>query len=795
MLKRFFNAPAITSTAVLTLALGVAATVVMVDTLDRLLVRGPAQVRAPQHVTRFYLPIGPNIHMSGTSYPVFERLSPALANDLEYSAAYLEDTLTLGRGPQAQRVHVVAHSDAYFDVLGVLAARGRLPNALVPAPADAAVVSYALAQRRLDGPDTAVGRPIQLGARVYTVVAVAARGFAGIDNQPVDVWLPLEGHAQHMMGPGWRTMPSMSFRLIGRARKAVERAPAEERATAAYRAGSENQPWMQGGRVILGELLLSRAPGAAKDASVPLWIAAVSGLVLIIACANVGTLLLVRGLRQSRVFAIKTALGASRGRLIREVLADAALLSLISGIAALGFVLTGGAVVRRLFLPLVAATAVPLDARLIAQTIVVCVCATLLLGTVPALRLTAGHSLNPVVSSGAPQFRLLDAFIALQVALSVPLVVGAGLFVQSFSNARHHNSGIDSERLLAVSTNLFEVGRPADNHYVHRQIQERLASLPFVESIALVQQLPLHGYSGFNVSVPEADPGESPAMAFVNAVDPTFFNMTGVRIIAGRELTRADNRANAPPVAVVNETMAEMFWPSLPAIGRCFYMGPTNGPCTAVVGVSADTDLFPDLTPARRSFPTYYVPIEQHPALTSSRALLVRTRGAVPGGVSSLRREAHLAVPDLPFVETSRFDDVFEPALRPWRLASTMLVAFGVLSLIIAAVGLATVTAYAVMQRRREFGIRLALGADTNTLITSVVRRALTAVIGGVAAGGVLAYAFSQSVTALLFGISPHDVRVFATTGIILVAVGLVAAWLPARRVASIDPAVVLKVE
>ena len=152
-------------------------------------------------------------------------------------------------------------------------------------------------------------------------------------------------------------------------------------------------------------------------------------------------------------------------------------------------------------------------------------------------------------------------------------------------------------------------------------------------------------------------------------------------------------------------------------------------------------------------------------------------------------------MPDLPFVETSRFDDVFEPALRPWRLASTILVAFGVLSLIIAAVGLVTVTAYAVMQRRREFGIRLALGADTNTLITSVVRRALTAVIGGAAAGGVLAYAFSQSVTALLFGISPRDVRVFATTGIILVVVGLVAAWLPARRVASIDPAVVLKVE
>ena len=654
-------------------------------------------------------------------------------------------------------------------------------------------MSYALAQRRLDGPDTAVGRTIQLGARVYTVVAVAARGFAGIDNEPVDVWLPLKSHGQQMMGPGWRTMPSMAFRLIGRGRNAVDRALAE-RATAAYRAGSENQPWMQGGRVILGELLLSRAPGAAKDASVPLWIAAVSGLVLVIACANVGNLLLVRGLRQSRVFAIKTALGASRARLIREVFADAALLSLISGIAALGFVLTGGAVVRRLFLPLVAATTVSLDARLIALTIVVCVCATLLLGTVPALRLTAGHSLDPVVSSGASQFRLLDAFIALQVALSVPLVVGAGLFVQSFSNARHHDSGIDSERLLAVSTNLVEVGRPADNHYVHRQIQERLASLPFVESIALVQQLPLHGYSGFNVSVPEADPGKSPATAFVNAVDPTFFNMTGVRIIAGRELTRADNRAKAPPVAVVNETMANMFWPSLPAIGTCFYMGPTNGPCTEVVGVSADTTFSGSNTGAP-FLPDLFCAHQQHPALTSSRALLVRTRGDVPDIVSSLRREAHLAVPDLPFVETSQFDDVFEPALRPWRLASTMLIAFGVLSLIIAAVGLATVTAYVVMQRRREFGIRLALGADTKTLITSVVRRALTAVIGGVAAGGVLAYAGSQSVTALLFGISPRDVRVFATTGIILVIVGLVAAWVPARRVASIDPAVVLKVE
>jgi putative ABC transport system permease protein len=792
--RRLRHDPAIALAAAVTLALGVGATVVMADMLDRLLIRPPSHVTAADRVARFYLPIGPAFHFSATSYPVFQRLSSSVGAELEYAAAYLKEELTLGRGPEAERVHVVAHSRAYFDVLGISAERGVLPGMRGASGPDVAVISHALWQRRFGGADDVLGRPIALAMGIFTIVGVTPRGFAGIDTDSTDVWLPLESRADDTLGSDWRTQPfSLAFQMIGRLRQGAHRPFVEERATAGYAAG-QDQPWMRQGRVVLGELSPARAPGGPPEIRVAVWVTAVSVLVLLIACGNVASLLLVKGLRRTREFAVKIALGATRARLLREILLEAALLAMLSGTVALVLVVMVGAPIRRLFLSPVAAFASPLDLRLVMLTVAVCVVAAFILGTVPALHLTSRRSVDPGAPSRTTQpSRLLDGFIGVQVALSVPLIVGAGLFALSLWQARHQALGLDPEHMAVVLTNLFELGQPWKNHAVHRRIQERLAALPQVQAVALTEQVPMLSFMGFNITVPGPDPVQAMAAPYVNAVDPAFFQTAGVRLIAGRGLNASDNRVNAQPVAIVNETMARRFWLGESAVGKCFHMGPRDTPCVEVVGVSGDVRLTADVK--SRTEPAFVVAIERYPKLSSGRALLVRTTVNPRDALALLRQEVQAVGQDLPYVEVFAFEDVLLPMLRPWRLGSTVFVAFGFVSLIIACIGLSVVTSYGVTRRLRELGIRMALGAGPQRLTRLVLRRTIVALAAGLAVGVILALIGGRWLGALLFGISARDLRVFALTAVLLSIVGTIAAWLPARRAGHVDPAAALRAE
>lgn len=793
-LRRLTATPVLSLAAVLTLALGIGSAVVMADVVDRLLLRAPAHVADPDRVARLYVGRGDRSFIGIIDYATFESLAAA-HEELEGSAAYFSEQLTMGRGPEARRLEVVAHSQGYFDVLGVKPLLGSWTQAPNEARDDRAVISYGLWRDQFGGAADVLGRPLRLGTTTYTIAAVAPRGFSGLGITPVDAWLPLEPRARWDYGADWKNN-AMFLEAMVRLRAGTLRARAEERVTAAYRASHPQAS--PSTVVVLGDVRQAKAPGAPAGVRVEVLVAGMSVLLLLVTCGNAANLLLVRGLRRIQEFRIKTALGASRRRLLREILIEAALLAAGAGVAALGVASAGGVTMRRLFLPPLAALASPLDARVMVLTAAFATAAALALGLGPALHLTNRRMLNPGRASATGPSRLLDWFSGLQVALSLPLLIAAALFVVSLRHARYQDFGMQTSGVAVVTTNLFELGRPMENHAVQRRIQERLRGLPGVESTALVVNLPMQAITSFMLQVPGREgasgPYTSDSLPGFNSVDPSFFKLTRMRPIDGRFFADEENRQGAPPVAVVTEAMARNFWPGERAVGRCFYMGGPAGPCTEVVGVAADARLFPSIRPTTQWASAVYLPIEQH-SVNSSRALLVRTTGDPSDLLATLRREAQAASPDSPYVDVYRFDDIFDVMLRPWRLGSTVFVMFGALAVLVAAVGQATTVAYAVTRRIREIGIRSSLGAQPRHLVVLILRRSVLVVLAGLAAGLALAVSGGRVLSAQLFGIGATDPLVLIWTTLATLTVGTVAAWLAARRAARIDPVAALRAD
>jgi predicted permease len=784
----------------LTLALGIGSAVVTVDVLDRLLLRMPEHVSDPERVTRVYVGMGGRTYVDRMGYATFDALG-TMHDEVETSAVYFSESLTLGRGPNARRMEVIAHSRDYFSVLGVQPFLGSWIEASGAPRDDTAVISYGLWQREFGGARDVLGKPLRLGLDTYSVVAVAPRGFAGVDFKATDIWLPLVPRAKATYGAEWKAMPFF-LQAIARLRPGVSRDRATERATVAYRA-AHVQAWEPTSALVMGDLRPARAPGVRVGARVEVLVAGMSILVLFITCGNVANLLLVRGLRRQREFLVKTALGATRGRLLREVLLEAALLAAGAGVLALAVVMTGGTLMRRQFLSPVAALASPLDARVLMITIGFCAAAAFLFGLSPAFHLTARRALTPGHAVVGRPSRVLDLFCGLQVALSLPMIVAAVVFMLSLWNARHQDFGMQSDRVAIVTTNLFELGRPWENHAAHRLIQARVAGLPQVESTALVEHVPAFTWTmmSITIDVPESDifkgTFDAADLPSSNGVDPSFFTLMRMRLIQGRLFTDEENRKGARPVAVITDSMARHIWPGQVPLGKCFYIGGRGKgtPCTEVVGVVTDAQMLPSVRPTKQGASIYYVPINQADHTVSDRALLVRTTGDPAKVLDMLRRESGAAAAYLPYVDAHAFDDVFEAMLRPWRLGSTVFMIFGALSIVIAAVGLAAISAYAVTRRTREIGIRSALGAQPRDLVRLMLRHGMLVVVAGLSVGLGLAWASAGIISAQLFDVAAREPSVFAAAALGMLAVGTLAVWLPARRAARIDALIALRTE
>jgi predicted permease len=731
--------------------------------------------------------------------------------------------MSVGRGAEARPARIRAATSSYFRLLGAAPVLGRFYDSTEDqlGAGPVAVVSHGYWMRQLGGAPDVLHRTLAIGPFVYAIIGVTPAGFAGAELSEPDVWLPLRQAAPVLAGAealsswGWMWVQALARLAPGAspAGAAAEATVVVQRASAASApppgAGPRARfPGIQ--QVVLGPIQAARGPGMTSDAKVALWVGLVALAVLLVACANVGNLLLARGLRRRTEMAVRAGLGAGRGALVRQLLVESTLLALLGGAAALLVALWGGAAVRAYLLPSLTPGATVLDPRALAFTAVVAIVTGLLAGSVPAWQASRTDIAVALRSSGrdlgAARGRLRSTLLATQVAMTLVLLVGAGLFVRSLRHAQTLDYGLDLEHLMLanvqqrganVSISRSFTGQspegPVDpQSALLLRMRERIKADPAVTSADAMAGTPYQSAMmlGIRVSGRDTLPRVAGGGPFVMIVTPTYFATVGTRLLRGRGFTDADVKGSLP-VTVVDQSFARFAWPDRDPIGQCIYLGDST--CIQVVGIAADI-VGRSVTQARSL--NYYLAFEQHVIpMIPLDGLVIRSRGPADRVEGLVQHALQVSEPELPYVRLQTLTERIAPQWRSWKLGATMLTAFGLLALVIASLGLYGVTAYGVAQRTQEIGVRIALGAGRRSVVGVAVAQALRATVIGGALGLLLALLLGRAVRSLLFGVTSADPTAVTGAIAVLLVVAAMAAYLPARRAARIDPMEALRYE
>jgi predicted permease len=801
--RRLGRSPALTLGVVLTLALGIGANATMFGILDRLLLRPPAHITDPETVRRIaVLRKSPHGQIRGASdwmsYPDVRDLFAA--ESFSDVAAYTLQHLILGRGETARRVSAGVVSGTFFHLLGVRPAHGRLfgPADDRPGAPGVAVLGHGFWQRSYDGDPSVIGRTVDFGHGPYEIVGIAPEGFTGVDLEPVDLWLPIQIAGEDLRGTRWREARNWFWmHAVARIAPGVMPQQADAEATALHLGGRreliEAGHYDAGATVQTAPLISARGPLASDESRVARWLAGVALVVLLIAGANVANLLLARTLRRRRESGIRLALGITRRRLFGQVLIESLLLAVLGGAAALLVTEWGSGVLRTLLLPDVAWIESPIAGRVVLVSLALCLLTGFFAGTLPALQASRSDVVASLKSSsgtaGRGGSRARGALTVAQAALSVVLLAGAGLFLRSLHNVRTLDLGFDPEGVVVIEPIYAGDARDESQGPLLQQAVERLPELPGIEHASASVSVPFYSANVAELSIPGVDPlPELPSgPPVIHAVGPDYLPLMRLPVLRGRALTPADGEGSTR-VALVNETMARVMWPEGDASGKCLVI--EGLPCTRIVGVVADAKVM-----ELEEEPTmqYYVPLSQSPFEGPPEALLARVSDE---GAADTIRHALLALdPDLRFVEIQPFPELIDPQARSWRLGATLFTLFGVLALLVAAVGLYSVLAFAVAQRTQEIGIRAALGAGRKNLIALVLGQSLRLVTLGVAIGLAAVWALAPRVQPLLFETPARDFWTLGAVAGILLLTALLAGSLPAWRATRLDPNLALRAE
>lgn len=808
------RSPGLSLGIVLAFALGIGANATMFGIVERLLLKPPAHIQDAERLRRVYVEqlnpfIGEPDIGSSFSYPAFLDLGGVAAFD--GIAAYRESDIVVGRGASVQEIRSVHVTGNWFELLGVRPALGRFFGASEESVGGArvAVLGHGYWQRAHGGRADAIGRTIDFGYGPYEVIGVAPQGFTGVDLAQVDVWLPLRVVAGQTQGTEWYEEPAgrswQWIRLIARLNEGVTTAAAQSEATARFVTGHRVQ--IEAGdipenpEVLLSSVMEAAGPGASGESVVAKLLLAVSLVVLLIACVNVANLLLARTLRRRRDVAVRLALGISRRRLIGQMVLEGIVLALLGGAAALLVAAWGGSLLRNVLLPGVYWSDGTISPGMLWMVIAVSVVAGIFSALIPALQAARGDVADTMRQAGAGGVtrgaaRVRTSLALAQTALSVLLLVGAGLFVRSLDRVRSVDLGFDAENLYYASARapresfdslailrLYEEGR------------ERLAALPGVRAAGVTSTLPYYSRRSVYLRAEGVDSIPRPASGgpFVHEVSEGYFEAMDLALLRGRTFTSSDG--TGPRVAIVNASMARALWPDRDPLGMCLYVsrqGDASPPCSRVVGVVEDVR--ETAVTESVSF-QYYVPLAQRQVNARPSLFVIRTTGRGPAIASQMRS----AIVDLDtrvrYATVEPMSTLIDPQLRSWTLGATMLGVFGILALVVAAIGLYSVLSFDVAQRTRELGVRAALGAGRNRLLGLVVRRALGMTTIGVAAGGVAALVLVQRVETMLFEIPPRDPATFAAVIVLLHMVAAVASAVPGWRAARVAPNQALRAE
>lgn len=795
-LRSFARSPGLVAAAVICLALGIGANATIFGVIDTLLFRAPAHVRDPDDVVRLYFRrefAGMGSFASNiTGYPLYTLIRDS-ARSFESVAAFTYPfNASLGRGSDARRVEAVLASATLFPLLGARPALGRFYaiDEDRPGGPSVAVLSYEFWRGAFGGDSTVIGRRLQLGRGFYEVIGVAPQRFTGVNLQTVDIWVPMAVATTELRGAGSLNRGSYFLQIVGRLQDGG-RARAEHEATLALRSEEAYSHGDSTAIAILSPIQPARGPTISDNAKVSLCLAAVSVIVLLVACANVANLLLARALSRQREVAVRVALGASWWRLARQTMVESVLLALWGAIAAVLVTLWGGPLIRTFLLPRTPAAAASLDARIVLFTLVIAIVTGLLAGLVPAWALRR-RDITPALKAGAREgryqrSRLRAGLLMGQVALTVVLIVGAGLFTRSLRNVQGQDFGFDPQHTLVATMDLRAAGYgTAEMNRINLQMLERIETLPGVESAAATVGHPFGWAVGCGVAVPGRDsiPQLRSGGPYCQRVTPGYFAAMGT-LVRGRAFTPADRAA---PVAIVNQTMARLLWRGENAIGKCFV---TEDVCVEIIGIVPDARRFNAVEDASMLF---YVPFTgaSDEFLT---AIVARVRGRPEDHIAPVRTAMQSTVANLPYANVTPLADLVVPSTRSWRMGSTMFGVFALLALVLSAVGLYGVLAYTVAQRTHEMGVRVAMGAQRRDVLRLMIGQGVGIAALGAGVGALAAIAASRVIASLMYGVSPRDPVVLLAAVVLPVIVAGIASYLPARRASRVDPVVALRYE
>jgi len=807
--------PGFTIVGVLTLAFGIGPSTAIFSLVSAVILQ-PLGYPEPEQLqfltTRFGRGDGGQSSLSPAEYWEFT----ALNRSFSVVGAFVIGEVNLAARDQPRRVTRAVVNAELLEALAVPPERGRWfrrEETRDGGPA-LAILSHDLWQSAFGAREDLVGRGIEVDGVMREVIGIMPAGFDLMDRQ-VQLWLPLQ------LAPAMRQYRASHFlSVLGRLKTGVGQAQAEAElgslvASWRERVGAGGHVFTPGEHMMQMEPLQDEIVGSARRV---LWLLqAVVGLVLLVACANLANLLLARADARRPELAVRTALGASPGRLLRQFTAEGFLLSLLGAALGLGLAQAGVRTLRVAYpdgLPRVADVAV--DPAVLWFTMLVCVLTAVVFGLVPLLQVPAaglGRPLKDAATRGATSARRVrSALVAGEVALAVMLVAGAGLMMRTVLNLMHVDAGFDRSRLAA-----FGVALPTATYstfdrqvQVYQRLVDRLGALPGVENVSIASGLPPRRQANaFGTDVEDYTPRPDvlDVVDFYQTVSAGYFEAMRIPILRGRTFRQGDR--TAAPVAVVNETFARTFWKDLDPIGR--RVRPRFGgttPWVTVIGVVKDvkqrgvdratgTELYFLLEHLPQVFPTLPALNSILRSTTESGAMHIVVRSSLPMAtlqptIASVVREAD---PALPVIGLRPMDDVISGSLRQPRMLMQLFAGFAALTLLLAAVGTYGMLSYLVTQRRREIGIRMALGAGRETVLGSVMVHGLTLALIGLVAGLLAALVLTRLMKALLFEVSPNDPGTLAGVAALITLVAAAASLVPAVRATRVDPIVALRDE
>lgn len=808
-IRILLKSPGVSIVAVLVLALGIGANTAIFSGVSAFLFR-PLPVPEPDRLVRA-LEVADDRGSDDLSYPDYVDYRE---QNTVFEGVIAESIIQAAISDQKQNdvVWGQAVSANYFDVLRVQPMLGRGFTAdedKTPGAAAVVVLGHSLWQRRFASDQNIVGQTVQLNGRAYNVIGVAPPSFKGTKfGLSLDFWAPMMMVEELNRSPKLLTSRNSHWmNVLARLKPGVSREQAAAKMSAIAQRINQSYPDARtnGTRITLK----TEQDGRWGDAAVVMKSAgviamAIVGLILLIACANVANLLLARAASRRREMGVRLALGASRARLVRQLLTEGLVLSVLGG--ALGLLLANWiTALMQGFIPVLPYNLVSdffgLDAGALWFTLGVSLLSGVVFGLAPALN-ASNPELVPLLKGDAStgesgkrrRITLRNALVVAQVAMSLVVLVCGGLFIKSFRHAQQMDPGFNPKNVLLVALNPQLVGYDGDQtRNFYQQIIDRVAALPGVQSASVAGLLPLGDSSNSNGPILKEGetlaPGSPGRNIMNNVVSAGHFKTLQIPLIAGRDFDDRD-RKGTPRVIIINERMAQLMWPGENAIGKRVFVGPGSTEAIEVIGV-AQTGKYRALAESPKAY--YYSPMSQRGA--TGMTLIVRTSGDPRSLAGAVRKEVQSLDSRIPVSSIKTMNEHLTWALWAPNMAATMALAFGAVALLLSAVGLYSVMAYVVSQRTREVGIRMALGAQRRDVLRLITSQGMRLALIGVVIGFALSLALARALSSVLIGVSAYDLTTFIVVPLLLAIVAFVACLIPARRAARVNPLVALRYE